>query len=64
MASIATVVTRGYGSFGSVNLLPTHGYGIGAEAAANVTGIEYATNNERLHYENKNERAHFEVIEE
>lgn len=30
MASIATVVTMGFGSFGSVNLLPTIGYGIGA----------------------------------
>lgn len=30
MASIATVVTMGYGSFGSVNLIPTLGYGIGA----------------------------------
>jgi hypothetical protein len=28
--SIATVVTRGYGAFGSVNKLPTWGYGIGA----------------------------------
>lgn len=28
-ASIATVVTMGFGSFGSVNLLPTLGYGIG-----------------------------------
>ena len=27
MASIATVVTRGFGSFGGVNLLPTMGYG-------------------------------------
>lgn len=26
--SIATVVTRGFGSFGSVNLLPTLGYSI------------------------------------
>jgi hypothetical protein len=31
MASIATVVTMGYGSFGSVNELPTLGYGIGEE---------------------------------
>lgn len=37
MASIATVVTMGYGSFGSVNLLPTIGYGI-ASAAADTTG--------------------------
>lgn len=64
MASIATVVTRGYGTFGSVNLLPTHGYGVGAEAVANVGGMEYATNNERLHYDNKNERTHFDVLEE
>jgi len=28
--SISTVVTMGYGSFGSVNKLPTLGYGIGA----------------------------------
>lgn len=30
--SIATVVTRGYGSFGSVNKLPTLGYDIAAVA--------------------------------
>lgn len=36
MASIATVVTMGYGSFGSVNLLPTLGYGIGVGVVATV----------------------------
>ena len=36
--SIATVVTRGYGSFGSVNKLPTWGYSIGAAAAASYSG--------------------------
>ncbi len=30
--SVAAVVTRGFGSFGSVNKLPTLGYGIGAAA--------------------------------
>ncbi len=30
MASPSTVLTRGYGSWGGVNLLPTLGYGIGA----------------------------------
>lgn len=40
MASIATVVTMGFGSFGSVNLLPTLGYGIAA--AVQPTGrLEY-----------------------
>lgn len=28
-ASISTIVTMGFGSFGSVNLIPTLGYGIG-----------------------------------
>jgi hypothetical protein len=32
MASPSTVITLGFGSFGSVNLLPTLGYGIGEEA--------------------------------
>lgn len=35
MASISTVVTMGYGSFGSVNLVPTLGYGQ-AEAAVGI----------------------------
>lgn len=30
--SVATVVTRGFGSFGGVNKLPTLGYSIGAAA--------------------------------
>lgn len=29
--SIATVVTKGFGSFGSVNLVATHGFDIGDE---------------------------------
>lgn len=36
MASIATVVTRGYGSFGSVNLLPTLGYGSASAVSADA----------------------------
>ena len=30
MASPSTVLTLGFGSFGSINLLPTVGFGIGA----------------------------------
>lgn len=37
MASPSTVITLGFGSFGSVNLLPTLGYGIGA-AVSSVIG--------------------------
>lgn len=32
MASPSTVLSLGYGSFGSVNLLPTLGFGAGEEA--------------------------------
>lgn len=34
MASVATVVTHGFGSFSSANLLPTLGYGIGGGVTA------------------------------
>ena len=34
--SIATVVTMGYGSFGTVNFLPTIGYSIGVTTAPTV----------------------------
>ena len=33
--SVATVVTRGYGSFGSVNKIPTLGYGLDEEVIRN-----------------------------
>jgi hypothetical protein len=33
MASPSTVLTRGYGSWGTVNALPTLGYGISADVA-------------------------------
>ena len=36
--SVATVVTRGFGSFGSVNLLPTFGYSIGDGAQPFASG--------------------------
>lgn len=41
MASPSTVITMGYGSFGSVNLLSTLGYGIGAAAAVTFGRLEY-----------------------
>ena len=43
--SIATVVTSGFGSFGSVNKLPTWGYDIGAA----VTSPAYETRRHTLY---------------
>lgn len=39
MASISTVVTMGYGTFGLVNLLPTIGYGIQASVVESTLYI-------------------------
>jgi hypothetical protein len=50
MGTIHTVVTMGFGSFGSVNLLPTIGYNIGPEiAVAPLTGIELRVENYKVH---------------
>lgn len=38
--SISTVVTRGFGSFGSVNKLPTLGYSIGAPPVSYAFTLE------------------------
>lgn len=39
MASPSTVLTRGYGDWSSVNLLPTLGYGIGEVIIPDHTGF-------------------------
>jgi hypothetical protein len=41
MASIATVVTMGFGSFGSVNLVPTLGFGVGAVLESTTPVFRY-----------------------
>ena len=38
--SVATVVSRGYGSFGSVNFVPTFGYTIGAAVDQFVYSVD------------------------
>lgn len=42
MASIATVVTMGFGSFGSVNLVPTLGYAATSEIGDVRWGVDAA----------------------
>jgi len=41
MASISTIVTRGFGTFGSVNELPTLGYGIGVATEADLVSLTF-----------------------
>lgn len=38
-ATPSTVITMSYGSFGSVNLLPTLGYGQGATSEGRITDV-------------------------
>jgi hypothetical protein len=60
--SIATVVTRGYGSFGSINLLPTLGYSIGeALPSEPTTGLDLALNARRTEYQLNSRRTQYEV---
>lgn len=49
MSSPSTVLTLGFGSWGSVNLLPTIGYGVGA-AAEVFPNLAFTLDNERLEF--------------
>ena len=56
MASPSTVITLGFGSFGSVNLLPTLGYGISAVIVVDTPGTtevgwSFSVPATLLHYE-------------
>ena len=48
--SIAQVVTFGFGSFGSVNKLPTMGFDIGQVTVPDAPGIGYTMPNNKLNY--------------
>lgn len=66
-ASIATVVTMGYGSFGSIDVLPTIGYGIGiptASEAPTSPGIEFTMPRNRMQFTMSRDRLHFTVHEQ
>lgn len=61
MASIASVVTRGYGSFGSANLLPTLGY---LPYVSNIIGfgrLEYTMPRSQLEFTLSDERLEFTI---
>lgn len=62
--SISTIVTYGYGSFGSVNKLPTHGFDIGdAAAAPDAPGLEYTLSSNKLHYTIPDNKLQYTVSE-
>jgi hypothetical protein len=50
MAGISSIVTRGFGSWGSVVDVPTRGFGIGASVTPSVPGMEWTTGRERFHW--------------
>lgn len=50
MPGISSIVTRGFGSWGSVVDVPTRGFGIGASVTPSVPGMEWTTGRERFHW--------------
>lgn len=54
--SIALVVTRGFGSFGSVNKLPTLGY---STPFVNLTEIGYTLRTDPAHYTVAKSQMHY-----
>jgi hypothetical protein len=59
--SIAAIITLGFGTFGSVNLLPTIGYGVGAAATAIYGRLEFTVPADRLEFTIPAERLEFTV---
>lgn len=51
--TIGAILTLGYGSFGSVNLLPTLGYGSGAPKPPNNAYLKWGKKPERRREENE-----------
>lgn len=59
--SVATVVTRGFGTFGSVNSLPTLGYGAFSSAILGYGRLEYTIPRSQLEWSVRDERLEFTV---
>ena len=57
--SIATVITGGFGTFGSVALAITDGYSIGAQVAIDAPGLHYRITGSPLHYHPEGSRMHY-----
>lgn len=50
MADVSNIVVLGFGSWSSVNKLPTLGFSIGQITVPSVPGLEYTVSASRLHY--------------
>lgn len=48
--SIATIVTRGFGSFGDIGHVVTAGYDTGVTVVPNEPGLEFTLPANRLHF--------------
>lgn len=62
--SVATVVTRGFGTFGSVNLLPTLGYGSYSSGPSGYGRLEYTIPRSQLEWTLADERLEFTARDE
>ena len=54
MPGISSIVTRGFGSWGSAVDVPTRGFGIGVARSLDVPGSQYTLQDGRLHYAARN----------
>jgi len=57
--AIKDIVTVGYGSFSSVNKIPTRGFG----SVVQIPGIEYRAADTRLHYRASDNRLHYRAAD-
>jgi len=57
--SASTIVTGGFGSFGSVNLIPTAGFSVGIVTVPDSEGLEYRGKPNKLHYRHTQNKLHY-----
>ena len=62
MAGVNDLVAFGFGSWSTVEKVPTWGFGIGAAAAGTqADGLDYTVGDHRLQYQVKDNRLQYEV---
>ena len=57
--AIKDVVTGGFGSFSSVNKIPTRGFSIGAAITVDAASIHYRVESDQPHYRPESDQVHY-----